>query len=98
MAGAIKKEVKTYGSQKYPRKYRHLKAVNKKNKKRHEGYVEFIKKVPLHLCERLKRIIKKQNQKSKKAKKGNGKVEFIKQVSLHPSDRLKKQQKRKKGR
>ena len=71
MAGAIKKEVKTYGSQKYPRKYRHLKAVNKKNKKRHEGYVEFIKKVPLHLCERLKRIIRQVKKQKKEMTKSN---------------------------
>ena len=71
MAGAIKKEVKTYGSQKYPRKYRHLKAVNKRNKKRHECYVEFIKKVPLHLCERLKRIIRQVKKQKKEMTKSN---------------------------
>ena len=71
MAGVIKKVVKTYGSQKYPQKYRHLKAVNKRNKKRHEGYVEFIKKVPLHLCERLKRIIRQVKKQKKEMTKSN---------------------------
>ena len=71
MAGVIKKVVKTYGSQKYPQKYRHLKAVNKRNKKRHEGYVEFIKKVPLHLCERLKRIIRQVKKQKKEMTKSS---------------------------
>ena len=69
MAGVIKKELETYGDQKDPKKYRRLRAVNKKNKKRYEDYVKFIKNVPLHLRERLKRKIKRQNETSKKAKK-----------------------------
>ena len=69
MAGVIKKEPETYGDQKDPKKYRRLRAVNKKNKKRYEDYVKFIKNVSLHLRERLKRKIKRQNETSKKAKK-----------------------------
>ena len=85
-------------AKKNQKKHRRLRAVNKRNKKRHEDYVELIKKVPVHTRERLKRKIKRQNETGKKVKKGDDCVEFIKQVSLHPRNRLRKQQKRKKGR
>ena len=44
--------------------------------------VEFIKQVPLHPRERLKRATKKQNE-----------VRFIKQVPVHPQGRIKRKEK-----
>ena len=54
----------------------------KANKKNKEGDVVFIKKVPVHLRDRLARAIKKKEQEEE--------VRFMKPVPLNPRERLKK--------